>query len=62
MKSFGEEPLLLDQLEDDLDNVLIYDLIVKQLRQISKTSDCSHSQCQYCGQWGCRDGITYESP
>ena len=32
--SYGEEPLLLDQPEDDLDNALIYDLIVKQLRQI----------------------------
>ena len=31
--SYGEEPLLLDQPEDDLDNVLIYDLIVKQLRE-----------------------------
>ncbi len=32
--SYGDEPLLLDQPEDDLDNALIYDLIVKQLRQI----------------------------
>ena len=32
--SYGDEPLLLDQPEDDLDNELIYDLIVKQLRQI----------------------------
>lgn len=31
--SYGEEPLLLDQPEDDLDNELIYDLIVKQLRE-----------------------------
>ena len=31
--SYGEEPLLLDQPEDDLDNELIYDLIVKQLRK-----------------------------
>ena len=30
--SYGDEPLLLDQPEDDLDNELIYDLIVKQLR------------------------------
>ena len=30
--SYGEEPLLMDQPEDDLDNELIYDLIVKQLR------------------------------
>ena len=29
---YGDEPLLLDQPEDDLDNELIYDLIVKQLR------------------------------
>ncbi len=29
--SYGREPLLLDQPEDDLDNELIYDLIVKQL-------------------------------
>ena len=31
--SYGDEPLLLDQPEDDLDNELIYDLIVEQLRQ-----------------------------
>ncbi len=30
--SYGAEPLLLDQPEDDLDNELIYDLIVKQIR------------------------------
>lgn len=29
----GDEPIILDQPEDDLDNLLIYDLIVKQLRQ-----------------------------
>ncbi len=32
--SYGEEPLLLDQPEDDLDNELISDLIVRQLREI----------------------------
>ena len=32
--SYGEEPLLLDQPEDDLDNCLIYDLIVTQLKKI----------------------------
>ncbi len=31
--SYGDEPLLLDQPEDDLDNELIYDLVVKQLRK-----------------------------
>lgn len=31
--SHGDEPMLLDQPEDDLDNHLIYDLIVRQLRQ-----------------------------
>ena len=31
--SYGCEPLLLDQPEDDLDNELIYDLIVQQLRK-----------------------------
>lgn len=30
--SYGEEPLIMDQPEDDLDNRLIYDLIVAQLR------------------------------
>ncbi|MEO5372203.1 MAG: hypothetical protein H7833_19210 [Magnetococcus sp. DMHC-1] len=30
--SYGEEPLILDQPEDDLDNQLIYDLIVSQFR------------------------------
>jgi hypothetical protein len=32
--SYGDEPLLLDQPEDDLDNHLISDLIVTQLRRI----------------------------
>ncbi len=32
--SHGDEPILLDQPEDDLDNQLVYDLIVQQLRQI----------------------------
>jgi len=32
--SYGEEPIVLDQPEDDLDNHLIYDLIVGQLRSI----------------------------
>ena len=31
--SYGDEPLLLDQPEDDLDNELIYNLIVEQLRK-----------------------------
>lgn len=31
--SHGTEPMLLDQPEDDLDNHLIYDLIVRQLRE-----------------------------
>lgn len=34
--SYGEEPLLLDQPEDDLDNHLIYDLIVAQLREAKR--------------------------
>ena len=34
--SYGHEPLILDQPEDDLDNQLIYDLIVQQLRRIKK--------------------------
>jgi hypothetical protein len=32
--SYGDEPLVLDQPEDDLDSALIYDLIVKHLREI----------------------------
>jgi len=31
--SYGTEPLILDQPEDDLDNALIYDLIVRQIRE-----------------------------
>ena len=31
--AFGEEPLVLDQPEDDLDNHLIYDLVVRQIRE-----------------------------
>ncbi len=34
--SYGKEPLILDQPEDDLDNHLIYDLIVTQLREIKR--------------------------
>lgn len=34
--SYGTEPLVLDQPEDDLDNHLIYDLIVTQLREIKQ--------------------------
>ena len=31
--SYGTEPIVLDQPEDDLDNHLIYDLIVQQIRE-----------------------------
>ncbi|NLG12909.1 MAG: AAA family ATPase [Lentisphaerae bacterium] len=31
--SHGDEPLIIDQPEDDLDNALIYDLIVKQIHE-----------------------------
>jgi AAA domain, putative AbiEii toxin, Type IV TA system len=31
--AYGDEPIVLDQPEDDLDNTLIYDLIVQQLRE-----------------------------
>lgn len=31
--AFGDEPLVLDQPEDDLDNHLIYDLVVRQIRE-----------------------------
>jgi len=34
--SYGDEPLVLDQPEDDLDNHLIYDLIVQQLREVKR--------------------------
>ena len=34
--SYGKEPLVLDQPEDDLDNHLIYDLIVTQLRDVKR--------------------------
>ena len=34
--SYGDEPLILDQPEDDLDNLLIYDLIVTQLRNMKR--------------------------
>ena len=35
--SSGEEPLILDQPEDDLDNRLVYQLIVERIRQIKET-------------------------
>ncbi len=31
--AYGDEPLVLDQPEDDLDNHLIYDLVVQQMRK-----------------------------
>jgi hypothetical protein len=31
--SYGDEPLMIDQPEDDLDNALIYELIVKQIHE-----------------------------
>lgn len=31
--SYGEQPIILDQPEDDLDNHLIYDLVVRQLKE-----------------------------
>lgn len=34
--SHGEEPLIIDQPEDDLDNALIYDLVVKQIHANKK--------------------------
>jgi hypothetical protein len=34
--SYGDEPMILDQPEDDLDNRLIYELIVTQVRRIKK--------------------------
>jgi hypothetical protein len=34
LMSYGDEPLILDQPEDDLDNHLIFDLIVTQLREV----------------------------
>lgn len=34
--SYGDEPLIIDQPEDDLDNALIYDLIVKQIHENKK--------------------------
>ena len=34
--SYGDEPIVLDQPEDDLDNHLVYELIVTQLRNIKQ--------------------------
>ena len=31
--SYGQEPLIIDQPEDDLDNALIYNLIVNQIHE-----------------------------
>jgi hypothetical protein len=33
---YGDEPIILDQPEDDLDNTLIYELLVERLREIKK--------------------------
>ena len=34
--SYGHEPIILDQPEDDLDNALIYELIVRQVKEQKK--------------------------
>ena len=34
--AYGQEPIVLDQPEDDLDNHLIYDLIVRQVRETKR--------------------------
>jgi len=34
--SYGDDPLILDQPEDDLDNQLIYELIVKKIKESKK--------------------------
>ena len=34
--SYGTQPLILDQPEDDLDNHLIYDMIVRHLRNMKE--------------------------
>ena len=34
---FGNEPIILDQPEDDLDNTLIYELLVKRIRETKST-------------------------
>jgi ABC-type lipoprotein export system ATPase subunit len=34
---YGDEPIILDQPEDDLDNTLIYERLVDRLREIKKT-------------------------
>ena len=34
--SYGNEPIILDQPEDDLDNTLIYDLLVTSLRETKR--------------------------
>lgn len=39
---YGSKPLILDQPEDDLDNNLIYELVVEQLR---KTKECRQIIC-----------------
>ena len=32
----GQEPIIIDQPEDDLDNALIYDLLVRRLREVKQ--------------------------
>ncbi len=34
---YGQEPIILDQPEDDLDNTLIYEVLVRRLREIKVT-------------------------
>ena len=48
--SYGEEPIILDQPEDDLDNHLIYSLIVKQLRTIKQRRQVIVGETQHEAQ------------
>ena len=53
----GEEPLVLDQPEDDLDNHLIYDLVVRQIREnkLQTAAHRRHAQSEHNRERGCGD-------
>lgn len=65
----GEEPIILDQPEDDLDNTVIYELLVETLREVKTKRQVIvvthnpnivvHADAEYVMSLGTRGGQTY---
>ena len=65
----GEEPIILDQPEDDLDNTVVYELLVKSLREVKARRQVIvvthnpnivvHADAEYVMSLGTQKGQTY---